>query len=366
MVVGPDGQLPLPWLAEPLATALASQRGHALLLHGASGAGALHFALVLAQAWLCEADPATAAARPCGRCGSCRLVQSHVHPDLRVLLPETLRREHDWALLDDKPDADEGKRKPSRQIRIDEVRGVVDWVYKTSARGRAKVAVLHPADALNAQSANALLKTLEEPPPGTRLVLTAADPAVLLPTVRSRCQRLVLRPPPAEVAEDWLAAQGVVQPAVLLAGCSGRPLDALALARAGVDAAAWAALPGAVRRGQVAPFAGWSMPQVIDALGKLCHDAMAQAGGGAARFFPPAEVPADAALPALVAWQEDLARLARHDEHPWNEGLLLDAVLARAARALRRADTGGKGHAAGAGAGKTGPPGGRRFDTLAS
>jgi DNA polymerase-3 subunit delta' len=105
---------------------------------------------------------------------------------------------------------------------------------------------------------------------------------------------------------------------------------------------------------------------VVDALGKLCHDALACASGGAPRFFPPAEVPADAALPALVAWQQDLARLARHDEHPWNEALLLDAVLARAARALRRAAGGGKGHAAAAGAAATGHPGGPRLDTLAS
>lgn len=90
MVVGEDGQLPLPWLAQPLADVLASQRAHALLLHAAPGTGALPFALTMAQAWLCEAAEGTR--RPCGRCGSCRLVQSHLHPDLQVLLPETLRR----------------------------------------------------------------------------------------------------------------------------------------------------------------------------------------------------------------------------------------------------------------------------------
>ncbi|MBE0549226.1 MAG: DNA polymerase III subunit delta', partial [Rubrivivax sp.] len=172
MVVDAAGTLPLPWLAEPLAAALATHRGHALLVHGAAGVGALPFALVLAQAWLCE-DTAPAAARPCGRCGSCRLVQSHVHPDLLVLLPETLRRAHDWPLADDKGEGEDAKRKPSRQIRINEVRSLIDWSTRTSARGRGKVAVLHPAEALNAQSANALLKTLEEPPAGTRLVLTA-------------------------------------------------------------------------------------------------------------------------------------------------------------------------------------------------
>ena len=337
MVVGEDGSLPLPWLARPLAQALASQRGHALLLHAAPGAGALPFALVLAQAWLCEAlPPGVAPQAPCGRCASCRMFHSHLHPDLLVLLPETLRREYEWPLVDDKPDGDEGKRKPSRQIRIPEARLLVDWVCKTSSRGRGKVVLLHPAEALNLHSANALLKTLEEPPPGTRLLLTAADPAVLLPTVRSRCQNLVLPLPDLAQAAQWLRGQGVDSPEVLLAACSGRPLDALALVRAGVDAQAWSALPASVARGHVAAFAGWPMPLVLDALHKLCHDAMARAAGAAARFFPNDRVPATAELASLMAWQRELARVARHDEHPWNEGLLLDALVTAGAAALTR------------------------------
>ncbi|HLL18035.1 MAG TPA: DNA polymerase III subunit delta', partial [Rubrivivax sp.] len=155
MVVNAEGELPLPWLAGPLAQALASP-GHALLLHAPPGNGALELAATLAQACLCES---TEAGRPCGRCGSCRLVHSRLHPDLFVLLPQALRREHGWPLVDDKPDSDDSKRKPSRQIRIDEVRALIDWSTKTSARGRGKVALLHPAEALNPQAANALLKT---------------------------------------------------------------------------------------------------------------------------------------------------------------------------------------------------------------
>ena len=336
LVVGESGELPLPWLADPLARALASQRGHATLLHGAPGVGALEFALVLGQAWLCEAyAPGSPYAPPCGRCGSCRLVQSHGHPDMLVLMPETLRREKNWPLVDDKAEGDDSKRKPSRQIRIDETRSLVDWVYKTSSRGRGKVVVLHPAEALNAHAANALLKTLEEPPAGTRLLLTAGDPSLLLPTVRSRCQSLVLPAPAADVAGAWLAAQGVQAPDVLLAACSGRPLDALALSQAGVTAEVWAALPHAVARAQVAAFAGWPMPLVLDALHKLCHDAMALAAGAPTRFFAQDRVPAEADLNQLMVWQRELARLARHDEHPWNEGLLLDAIVTAGATALK-------------------------------
>lgn len=333
MVVDAGGSLPLPWLAQPLATALATHRGHALLVHGAPGVGALPFALVLAQAWLCE-DKSAAGARPCGRCGSCRLVQAHVHPDLLVLLPEVLRRAHDWPLADDRIEADDSKRKPSRQIRVDEVRSLIDWATRTSARGSGKVAVLHPADVLNAQSANALLKTLEEPPAGTRLVLTSADPAQLLPTVRSRCQRLELRAPAAAEGAAWLAAQGVAQPAVLLAACSGRPLDALALAQAGVDSAAWMALPAAVANGRAAALAGWPVPQAVDALQKLCHDAMARAGGGPALYFPSQQVPAGSEWRRLAAWSQELARISRHAEHPWQEALMIDALVIQGRHAL--------------------------------
>jgi DNA polymerase-3 subunit delta' len=333
MVVGPDGQLPLPWLAEPLRAALAQQRGHALLVQAHEGVGALPFVVCLAQAWLCE-SPTANGQWACGQCGSCKLVQNHLHPDLQVLMPETLRRQHEWPLVDDKADSEDSKRKPSKQIRIDEVRGVIDWVFKTSSRGRGKVVVMHPAEALNLQSSNALLKTLEEPPPGTRIVLSTADAAWLLPTVRSRCQMLKLPPPGTQQALAWLQGQGVDGAEVLLTACSGRPLEAAAWFASGVKADQWQALPGALLRGAPGPLQGWPLPRVLDALHKVCHDAMAQACGATARYFPAGSVPTGASLQALAAWSHDLDRLARHDEHPFFEALMLDSLVAAAARAL--------------------------------
>ena len=343
-LVDDTGTLPLPWLAVPLAAALSTHRGHALLVHAAPGTGAMAFAFTLAQAWLCEAEDASTGrplgrCSPCGRCGSCKLFQSHLHPDLTVLMPETLRREQDWPLPDDKTDGDDSKRKPSRQIRIDEVRLLIERTTRTSARGRGKVALLHPADALNLQSANALLKTLEEPPAGTRLLLTTSDPAGLLPTVRSRCQHLRLPDPPVDVALPWLATQGLksaTDAQVLLAACSGRPLDALTLLQAGVDAVAWAALPAAVANGQAGALAGWPIPRALDAMQKLCHDALALAltGGGSSRYFPPSAVAADAQPAALVAWSAELQRVARHSEHPWSKALLLESLVRAGSLAL--------------------------------
>ena len=330
--------MPLPWLAAPLAQALNAQRGHALLVHAPPGLGALAFGLTLAQAGLCEAAPELRSQGPCGRCGSCHLVQSHVHPDLVVLLPETLRRAHGWPLADDKIEGEDSKRKPSKQIRINEVRTLIDWSTMTSARGRGKVGFVHPADVLNLQSANALLKTLEEPPVGTRLILTTADPALLLPTVRSRCQHLRLATPAPDVALAWLAGLGVKDSSdaqTLLTACSGRPLDALALAQAGVNGEAWSALPNAVAHGQAGALAGWPVPRALDALQKLCHDALSRVCGGPAQFFAAQRVPAHGRPAELAAWSRELARVARHEEHPWNEGLLLDALVQRGAAALR-------------------------------
>jgi len=338
-VADAQGTLPLPWLAEPLELALARQRGHATLVQGAPGIGVLEFVLAMAQAFLCETpavgiNASTGTSMPCGHCGSCKLVQAGLHPDLYVLLPEVLRRETGWLIAEDKAEGEELKRKPSKQIRVPEVRSLIDWTHHTSARGRGKVAVLHPADTLNYTAASALLKTLEEPPLGTRLLLTAADPLHLLPTVRSRCQRITLPIPAAEQAIAWLTANKVVEPAVMLAACNQRPLEALARVQAGIDAKAWAALPGAVARGQVAAVSGWPPPLLVDALQKLCHDAMARSVGGQAHYFPQASLPPPAPLQALLDWSVELARVARHADHPWSEALLADALVQQGRRAL--------------------------------
>ncbi len=325
MVVGADGSVPLPWLEAPLRRALAQQRSHALLVQAPHGVGTLEFMLKLAQAWLCEVADGP---RPCGHCESCRLVRSRTHPDLLVLLPEALRVALNWsASVDDSGDGGKSKRKPSRQIRIDEVRAAIDWVVQTSSRGRAKVMVMHPAESMNLQSASAMLKTLEEPPGQARLLLGTADAAHLLPTLRSRCQRIALAAPADSLACRWLEEQGVGDAPILLAAAGGAPLGAMALAARGIDGAAWLRLPQAVAQGQAAAFAGWTVPQVVDGLQKICHDAMVLAADGTPRYFPIQVLPEGARMPHLSAWARSLGRVARHDEHPWNEALLVEAMV---------------------------------------
>lgn len=330
-MVGADGQLPLPWLGAPLQEALRTQRGHALLVHGPQGTGQYEMSLCLAQAWLCEGEPG--AQKPCGHCASCHLARAHSHPDLMVVVPEIDCERLGWPFL-----GEESKGKtPSKEIKVNEMRVIVAFAQSTSARGRGKVVVIHPAERMNAIAANTLLKTLEEPPGAARFLLGCGAPDTLLPTIRSRCQAVALRLPPADVATAWLAQHKVAQPDVMLAAAGGQPLEALAWIEQGIDAVSWTCLPRQMAAGEAAPVAGWPLPLLVDALQKLCHDAMCVASGAPPRYFPPASLPPAAALPALVAWSKALRQAARHDEHPWNMPVMAESLALQAAQALRPA-----------------------------
>ncbi|WP_119153997.1 DNA polymerase III subunit delta' [Caldimonas tepidiphila] len=323
----------LPWLREPLERLLATQRGHAVLLSGPEGIGQFELALALAQAWLCESNGSLT---PCGECASCRLVHAHTHPDLLVLLPEALRAGLGWETAEaGDSESRASKTKPSREIKVDALREAVAFAQQTSSRGRAKVVLVFPADRMNAIAANTLLKTLEEPPGQARFVLGTGAPQALLPTIRSRCQTVRLAPPQRPAAEAWLAQQGVADAAVLLAAAGQQPLTALELSRQGIDARLWQGLPQQVARGQGAAFSGWTPPLLLDTLQKLCHDALCVAVGAPTRYFDAA---AFAGLhpshERLTEWARELRETARHADHPWNAGLMTEALVTQARRAL--------------------------------
>ena len=331
MTAAPDDAA-LPWLAEPAHDIATRQRGHALLVQGHAGAGVFELALRVARTWLCETEGADA---PCGRCTACHLLASNSHPDFRALLPELTQAELGWSVGGaEAADAGDGegkaKKKPSKEIKIEAVREAIAWTQKSSSRGRAKVLLLFPADAMNLVASNALLKTLEEPPPGVRLLLVAEDAERLLPTLRSRCQRLLFAGPTPDQALAWLEAQGVANAPVLLAAAGGHPLAARRLAADGFDAAAWLALPRRIADGKWEPPAGATVPRLREVLQKLCHDAMAVAAGAPPRYFPAASLPPAAAWTKLADCSQSLARLARHDEHPFNAPLITDSLLTEA------------------------------------
>jgi DNA polymerase-3 subunit delta' len=194
--------------------------------------------------------------------------------------------------------------------------------------------VVHPAERLNPIAANTLLKTLEEPPGAARFVLACGAPDALLPTIRSRCERLPLKAPSTEVGTAWLVERGVRDAAVLLAACGGEPLTALEWQQEGVDARVWERLPALIVRGESSAFAGWAPARVVAALQKLCHDAFCAANGATTRYFPAHAVPKTARPASLAAWSRELARLARDVDHPWNAGLLVEALVEDAKNAL--------------------------------
>jgi len=211
----------LPWHRQQwqrVEAAMAAERlAHGLLLCGPEGCGIRRFADRLAAGLLCTA---AAPERPCGSCPACRQSAAGTHPDQVCLEPESA----------------------GKAIGVDGVRGLIERAQRTATQGR-KVAIVDPADAMSANAANSLLKTLEEPPAGTHLLLISHRSGRLPATVRSRCQRVTFNVPPTATGAAWLAQQGVGDPERWLAAAGGGPLGALelSLARAGesdVDPAA--------------------------------------------------------------------------------------------------------------------------------
>src|SRR5699024_9214246 len=119
----------------------------------------------------------------------------------------------------------------SKEIRIEQLRGLSDWLHTTTHAGGWRVVVIYPTEALNPVSANALLKVLEEPPANTVFLLVGTALDQLLPTIVSRCRRLPLPLPDKQEAIAWLTEQGITAPEAWLAAASGGPLTAVQLAQ---------------------------------------------------------------------------------------------------------------------------------------
>ena len=208
----------LPWLAPAQqrlrSAANAGRLPHSLLLLSAPGLGAEQLAYWVSGVALCEGGPPDA--RPCGVCPACLLLRSDSHPDLHIV-----RLEED-----------------AQQIKVDQVRELMESLALKSYRGGFKVAIIEGAEALNVNGANAFLKTLEEPTANTVLILIARPSHRLPATIASRCLRISLRAPSRPAALEWLAAHSEVRTnwnaALALSGDA--PLMALDMEAAGLDA----------------------------------------------------------------------------------------------------------------------------------
>jgi DNA polymerase-3 subunit delta' len=216
----------LPWQQGVVADLLARRARwpHAMLITGPKGIGKRTLAAALAGALVCETAGADGV--PCGECPGCRYVAAGQHPDLRILEPI---------------DVNDDAAKPAEWIGVDRIRLLTQWAQLTSHRGGAKVALIDPAERMNAAAANALLKTLEEPPANTFFILVSHQPGRLPATIVSRCQRIEAPRPTLAQGRAWLAAQGVAVARDVLAQANGAPLAARALADGALqdERAAW-------------------------------------------------------------------------------------------------------------------------------
>jgi DNA polymerase III subunit delta' len=209
---------------------------HAILFHGPQGIGKTVFAEAVAQSLLCEAPLAQGHA--CGSCVSCGWFDQYSHLDYRRIRPEVLEESDDSskeedAVAEESIKTAKSSKASSKDIKIDQIRALADFMNVSTHRQGRRVVVLYPAEALNAAAANALLKTLEEPPPHTVFLLVSNSLDRLLPTILSRCRKFALMQPSSEDALHWLEAQGVKEAATWLAEQGGAPLAAHASAQSG-------------------------------------------------------------------------------------------------------------------------------------
>lgn len=316
----------LPWLAaaqQAVGRALESGRlGHAVLLHVPRGAGGEWLARWSAARVFCRAANA-----PCGECLDCRRVAADQHPDCLFVQP-----------IED-----------SKEIRVDQVRELIAELGLSSHGGGRKIAILAPADRLNRNAANSLLKTLEEPTRETLLVLVAAELGRLPATILSRCTRIVVPAPTRESALGWLATNGPpgIDWRTVLEALGQRPLAALE-----ADPAAVAALAQDTRRALEAALAGdldpvatadrWSREGYgtrLDCIENWVTDrlrAAAGAGPGLAEMRAGTHLPQRGVPLNIRALFEvlDLLREARAmAESPVNKSLVLERLLWRLAAA---------------------------------
>ena len=348
---------PLPWHQTVFAQWLSRQHSerpaHASLVIAPEDTGGEQLVEAMAAAVLCESP--TSEQYACGTCGSCQLIAAFSHPDYRLLRPSIMDMAH--------PIEDMRPEKPSKEITIDDVRALDNMVNQTSHRGGKRVVVVYPAHKLNRNAANALLKTLEEPPANTLFVLLAHDVQQLLPTIVSRCQLVVAGAPSPESAVTYLNSitpnphwaeylqqeNGAVMRVAELIHTDyfgieknfieqlarGKNLDVIALAteiEKHIKEADKARLAGAPKTVDMAVVITW--------LQRWAHDlTLVAQKGGVARYYSkhtqtmtkmienaPVSLPIEA-----HTWQLELARARRIAAHPlnirsWIEKLLLAYV----------------------------------------
>ena len=310
--------------------ALRTRVTQGLLFQGQKGIGKLDLAVNFAQALLCEHPLEDGAA--CKACPACHWFSQGSHPDYRLVQPES------------ESEGVEVGKKPSHQISVDQIRSLSDFLGMSAHQGGRRVVIIHPAEAMNTNAANALLKSLEEPPVGMLFILVTHKPQALLPTIVSRCLSFVLATPDVQTSTRFLAAQGVKHPVDALASNGFSPLLALQNAD-GIEARE--KLLRALQQGKMDVFAlaealnKTEQVQVVQWLQQWCYDLISQKLAGRSRYHPGSETLMRELVAPLDAL--DLARLQavmqtakREAQHTLNAKLFLESLLFTYCQLARR------------------------------
>lgn len=309
---------------------LRSRLPHAVLLKGAQGTGKLDLARNFARSLLCSSPGKDGLA--CGSCDSCHWFEQDSHPDFRLVQPDALD-------AGDDDDEKAGGKKPSREISVDQIRELAGFANMSAHCGGHRIVLIHPAEAMNTNAANSLLKTLEEPGEKLLFLLVSHKPQQLLPTILSRCLGFTVPTPARETGVRWLAGQGVKDPEHALAQTGFAPLQALNWAESGEGAEERALLLAAIR--QPAKLDALALAEslqrgipvhIIHCLQQWCHDLTSTKLAGQARYFPEQsnelkKLAQAVSSEALMRFQKELLVARRAAFHPLNPRLFLESLL---------------------------------------
>ena len=320
---------------------------HAILLPGPQGTGKTVFAERLAQSLLCEAILPDGQA--CDHCISCRWFDQYSHPDFRRLRPEALDTDDAESASEDaaKPAAKASKA-PSKEIIINQVRSLSNFLALSTHRQGARVVVIYPAEAMNVAAANALLKSLEEPGPRTVFILVTHNIAGLLPTMVSRCHQFPLGLPSTKESLAWLQSQSVAKPDQFLAEQGGAPLSAAEAAASDTaalqdDFLAVLQRPSTEAALKTADqFQKVPVPLLLAWLQRWLYDVFSCKLSGKIRYYPRYHqeikmLASGCELAALLKLLDAAVRRRAVAEHPLSARVLIEEMLLEYGNVWRRA-----------------------------
>lgn len=303
---------------------------NSLLLKGSEGIGKLDLALDFAKAILCNAPLSSGLA--CETCSSCHWFSLETHPDFRFIQPDSLTAN------EDAPEK-EGGKKASREISIDQIRALSSFINLSAHGGAYRVVLIHPAESMNNNAANALLKTLEEPTDKLLFILVTHKPQQLLPTILSRSLSIAVPNPSPEVSSSWLKLQGVADPQAVLALSGFAPLAALRWAGDSSESEDRKTILNAIK--QPGGFDALSLAEqlqrsspvlLIHLLQQWCYDLCSFKLAGKIRYYPEladsiTKSSNNIAIHTLLRYSKELQLAKREAFHPLNPKLLFESLL---------------------------------------